>query len=229
MNVALISAIYGMYDQPKTLAYLNRERDDFMGAYLWTDDENVARQAVSFGWTAILDEDPTGDMDLSPMLKAKFIKTHPHLAAPNADVSIWIDGSMVPTEPEFIELCLEALGNDDISFTPHPLRNCIHPEASVTAALARYGDVDPIKQVQFYERIGHPRNWGLFASGAFTVRHTELTKEWGEHWYHDCVYHTYQDQLSLPVITRIMMMERGLKWNARMPWAQWWGIVEHGF
>lgn len=226
MNVALVTAIYGNYDQPKTLAHV--DRDDFAACYLWTDDEKTARQAVDLGWHAFLDEYPNGDKNLSPMLRAKYIKTHHHIAARIADVSIWIDGSMTVIVPDLAHRCLEALGNDDISFTPHPLRTCIRPEALVTAALARYSDCDPIKQVNFYENIGHPRDWGLFASGAFTVRHTALTAEWGEHWWHECATRTYQDQLSLPVITRIME-QRGLRWNQNMPWAQWWGITEHGW
>ena len=132
------------------------------------------------------------------------------------------------TVPNFVRRCLDALRNDDLSLTPHPLRTCIRPEALVTAALARYSDCDPIKQVNFHDSIGHPRNWGLFASGAFTVRHNIVTEEWSEHWWNDCVNWTYQDQLSLPVVTRIME-GRGLKWNRNMPWATWWGYTEHGW
>lgn len=217
--------MYGGYDWPKDLAHVIL---DDVNAYLWTDDYDVGLKADELGWHAILDEDPTGDSELSPMLKAKFIKTHPLLAAHGADISIWVDGSMTITAPNFVNLCLEALGNDDVSLTPHPWRDCIWTEALETAQLRRYDDCDPLKQVNFYaDVVGHPRNWGLFASGAFTVRHNERTKEWGEHWYHDCVFHTYQDQLSLPVITRLMAEERGLKWNRNMPWAKWWGIANH--
>lgn len=224
MRVAITTAIYGGYDTPKTL---NRAPLDDVEAYLWTDDDEVARQAVTLGWHAILDEYPTGDKELSPMLRAKFIKTHPLIAARGADVSIWIDGSMTIIVPDFVSLCLEALGDDDVSFTPHPWRDCIWPEALVTAQLRRYDDVDPIRQVHYYGDIGHPREWGLFASGAFTVRHSDKVREWGEHWFHECVTRTYQDQLSLPVITRIMERDWGLKWNRNMPWAQWWGLTNH--
>jgi hypothetical protein len=226
VNVTIVTAIYGGYDKPKPLPAAVLDNAD---ARLYTDDDRIAREAIELGWHAILDEYPTGDKLLSAMLRAKFIKTHPHLAAPKADISIWIDGSMTVTVPDFVQRCLGALGDDDLSMTPHPWRNCIWSEAIVTAQLPRYDDVDPIKQVNFYgDVVGHPRNWGLFASGAFTVRHTLLTEQWGGHWYHDCVFHTYQDQLSLPVITRLMAEERGLKWNTNMPWAEWWGITNHG-
>lgn len=226
MKVAIVTAIYGEYEYPKPLPPELRDID--VVAYIYSDSERVCHEAVELGYFAILDEME----DIStPMLKAKYWKTHPTSAAPFRDASIWLDGSMIITVPGnvFVDNCLKALGDDDISFTPHPLRNCIHPEASVTAALARYADCDPIAQVSFYrDVVGHPVNGGLMASGAFTIRHTDETEHWGKLWWDECNNWTYQDQLSLPVITRLMTMEGKLKWNMNMPWAQWWGIAEHG-
>lgn len=216
--------MYGGYDWPKDLS---RVVLDDVEARLWTDDYDLGLSADKLGWHVVVDEDPTGDPYLSPMLKAKYVKTHPLECAWNADVSIWVDGSMTITVPNFVELCLEALGDDDASFTPHPWRRCIWPEALETAQLRRYDDCDPLAQVNYYGSIGHPRNWGLFASGAFTVRHSDKVREWGQHWYHECTNRTYQDQLSMPVITRLMERDRGFKWNTNMPWAKWWGIANH--
>lgn len=230
-RVAIVSAIYGNYDRPKPLPELIAD-DIRYRAYLFTDSEQVAREASDLGWIGVLDEDPgrfdVGDYQMSSMLKAKFVKTHMHMFTPwDSDVLIWLDGSMTITDPLFVENVLSALDDNDIAFTPHPLRKCIHPEAQVTKALARYADVDPIAQVEYYRSIGHPNNWGLFASGCFAIANNELTREWGGHWWNECFSRTYQDQLSLPVITRIME-QKGLKWNSNLPWATWWGITEHG-
>lgn len=226
MKIAIVTAIYGEYEYPKELP---REIEDIdVVSYMYTDSERVCDEAAELGYFSILDEMP----DIStPMLKAKYWKTHPTSAAPFRDASIWLDGSMIITVPldMFIAKCLAALGDDDIAFTPHPLRTCIYPEASVTKALARYADCDPIAQVEFYRNVvGHPMNAGLMASGAFTVRHNDNTEKWGKLWWDECNNWTYQDQLSLPVITRLMTMEGELKWNMNMPWAAWWGIAEHG-
>jgi hypothetical protein len=226
VKVAIVSAIYGEYEYPKPIPHELIDID--VVAYMYSDSERVCHEAAENGWFSILDamEDIA-----TPMLKAKYWKTHPTSAAPFRDASIWLDGSMSITVAPgtFIDNCLNALGDDDISFTPHPLRTCILPEASVTAALARYADCKPIEQVEFYRNVvGHPPNWGLMASGAFTVHHNDNTQKWGELWWDECNNWTYQDQLSLPVITRLMTMEGNLKWNLNMPWAQWWGIAEHG-
>jgi hypothetical protein len=225
MKVAIITAIYGDYDRPKTLEHAIERVD--VSCYLWTDSEKIGREASDLGWSSVLDEYPNGDRELSPMLRAKYIKTHMHVAGNGADVLIWLDGSMTIIVPYFVDKVMDALRGVDVALTPHPLRTCIRPEALVTAALARYSDCDPIKQVNYYDNIGHPRDWGLFASGAFAIRDNAKTREWGEHWWHECATRTYQDQLSLPVITRIME-QKGMKWNQNLPWAQWWGITEHG-
>lgn len=226
MKVAIVTAIYGEYEYPKALP---ADLDDLgVVAYMYSDSPQVCDEAAELGYFSIQDD----MLDVStPMLKAKYWKTHPTSAAPFRDASIWLDGSMSITVPAdvFIDNCLKALGEDDISFTPHPLRTCIYPEASVTKALARYGDCDPIAQVEFYRNVvGHPVNAGLMASGAFTVRHNDNTEQWGKLWWDECNNWTYQDQLSLPVITRLMTMEGKLTWNTRMPWAKWWGYTEHG-
>lgn len=222
MKVALTSAIYGGYDRPKQLpGDLELE-----AAFLFTDSEKTRQEAEEAGWTGILD--PMEDLP-TPMLRAKWWKTHPLSAAPGYDVSIWLDGSMTIVVGDFVQKCLQALGDDDISMTPHPERNCIYPEAELTASLARYGDCDPRRQVEHYRQmLSWPVNAGLMASGAATRRHNELVRQWGEFWWDECVNWTYQDQLSLPVITHIMA-ERGLRWNKNMPWFQWWHLTGHGY
>lgn len=223
MKTAIVTAIYGGYDRPKSLRP-DHGADD---AYLYTDSHDQAREAAAAGWHAVLSEYPSGDKQLPPMLQAKWVKTHPHLVAPTADISIWLDGSMQVCVDGFTEKCVAVLGTDDISMTSHPSRSCIYPEASVTAELTRYADCDPQAQVDSYRGQGHPENWGLFASGASVRRHTDLVAEWGYLWWLECVNWTYQDQLSLPVVTRLLG-EKGLTWNTGMPWGQWWNIYEHG-
>lgn len=222
MRVALTSAIYGGYDRPKKLP-----ADLDVTGFLFTDSEETWDLAAEAGWTPILDE--MDDVAETPMLRAKWWKTHPLSAAPGFDASIWLDGSMTIVVDDFVGKCLAALKADDVSFTPHPERTCIHTEARVTESLARYADCRPVAQANFYRSVvGHPDDWGLFASGAFTVRHNERTRRWGQLWWDDCVNWTYQDQLSLPVITRLEEAG-GLTWNRDMPWHLWWHLAGHGY
>lgn len=219
MKVELVSAIYGGYDTPKQLP------DSSLTGWLFTDLQETAALAEERGWNPIVDE---MDDVKTPMLRAKYWKTHPLSAAPGADISIWLDGSIQIVIFDFVGKCLAALGDDDLSLTPHPERTCIYPEAQVTASLARYGDCDPHAQVNFYrDVVGWTPNRGLYASGAFTVRHNDVTASWGESWWDECNNWTYQDQLSLPIITEIAA-RGGMTWNVNMPWHLWWHLLPHG-
>jgi hypothetical protein len=159
----------------------------------------------------------------TPMLRAKYWKCHPNLACPDADVTLWIDGSII-VKDNFATRCVEALNGDDIAFTPHPLRDCIYDELEASIPLPKYGAQTMIRQVQTYREMGHPEHWGLFASGIMARRNTPAVNRlnmrwWGENWFW-----SWQDQLSLPVVTR---NTADVKWNTNLPWAQWWDYQEH--
>lgn len=220
MRTALITAIYGNYDRPKPLP----PDHGFDQALMFTDDFSLIETAGALGWRVIAEQNMSGT---SPMLRAKFWKTHPYFAAPLADVSVWLDASMRITVDNMAARCVGALGSDDLSMTPHPARTCIYDEAVVTASLARYGDCDPMGQVAEY-RDAHPQNWGLFASGASVRRHNERVARWGAWWWMENLRHTYQDQLSLPFVTRQLTETSRLTFNTNMPWGQWWELSEHG-
>lgn len=219
MRTALVTAIFGGYDWPKPLPLDH----GFDQALLYTDDVLIGQAASEYGWHPVVE---TGPVASSPMLRAKFWKTHPFFAAPRADVSVWLDASMRITADNMAGRCVAALGDDDVAMTPHPSRTCIYDEAVVTASLARYGDCDPMGQVAEY-RGAHPANWGLFASGASVRRHNDRVARWGDWWWMENLRRTYQDQLSLPFVTRELAETGRLTYNTNMPWGQWWELSPH--
>lgn len=227
MKVAILSALYGPYEWPKSVP-----PDLGVPALMMTDDPVLEAP----GWTVHAHQlnglsvwsDPAATV---PMMKHKFWKCHPHLAFHCAgldepDVIIWLDASMTITVDGFVDKCLAALGDDDWAVTPHPWRSCVYDEATFSGHLLRYDKPSLDAQADFYRSIGHPPHWGLFATGA-SIRHVnDITEEIGEQWWHECVTRTHQDQVSLPVLFRLA--EGRLKWNANMPWRQWWHLGEHG-
>jgi hypothetical protein len=221
MKVALYTAIYGDSDWVKPVPNLG------VPCILYTD-----RELSAPGWEvrvvphciATLKGSPA---ITAPMLAHKFWKTHPHLAVPDADVSLWIDGSMQVVVDDYVERCLAALDVDDWSCVRHPSRGCIYPEADVSATLTWRYDADAIQaQADFYRSIGHPANWGLIATGANVRRHTANVIELGELWWKECLKWSHQDQLSLPVLLRLA--DGKVPFNYNLPWFQWWHLYEHG-
>ena len=222
MRVAIYTAIYGGYETPKPL------KDLGIPAYLYTDDPSTSVD----GWSTVTVRHHVATLRgspavTSPMLAHKWWKCHPHLACPDADVSLWIDGSMEVVVGDYVERALAALGSDDWACVPHPARSCIYPEAWFSATLARYDAPSINAQASFYRNVvGHPANWGLVATGANVRRHTPEVIELGQQWWDECINWSHQDQLSLPVLLRLS--EGKVKWNMNMPWHQWWNLYPHG-
>ena len=224
MNVQLYSAIYGAYDSVKKM------RDIGVPCIMYTDSDQVAEQAAGLGWEprvvrhyiATLKGSPA---TTAPMLAHKYWKTHPHEAVPEADISLWLDGSMEVMRDDYVDLCLGALGEDDWSCVPHPARTCIYPEASFSATLARYHAVSIHAQATHYGAF-HPAGFGLIATGANVRRHTPPVIEVSKQWWVECINWSHQDQLSLPVLLRLA--EGNVRWNMNLPWFQWWHLHQHG-
>jgi hypothetical protein len=218
-DVVIYTAIYGGYDRPKSVPI-----GIDAPCVMFTDDSEM--KALALGWEVIVGDPPTHTRGMSPMMKHKWCKLHPHKVLPGIDVSMWVDGSMTILYPDYARRCLNALGDDDWSMMPHPVRDCVYTEADYSATLTwRYNARDIQHQASFYRSIGHPEKWGLFATGANVRRHNSHVQALNEHWWYENVTRTHQDQLSLPVLVRIMGDD--LKWNTNLPWHMWWHLAEH--
>jgi hypothetical protein len=235
-EVALYSALYGAYEYVKPLA-----ADLGCRAILYTDEPDVEAP----GWEVRVVTDHLGadEIELAQqvdpkatagMLRHKYWKCHPAQAVPDADVTIWADASLLITADSYAKRCLEALGDDDWCAVRHPSRDCIYTEAAFSATLARYDWRALASQTKAYEELGHPRHWGLIATGANVRRHNLATLAVGRYWWWEILTRSHQDQVSLPVLFRLHgpqmcpAEQQPLRWNLNMPWATWWGVYEHG-
>ena len=211
-DVVVYTAIYGdSYDTPKDVSSVAEP------CILYTDQPHFHAP----GWEVRYD--PVDHLS-SPMLRAKYWKTHPLEVAPAADVSIWIDGSMTP-KPQFTERCMAALGVHDWALTPHPWRDCIYEEYLASEHLPKYDPAAMKRQIDGYRQQGHPEHWGLFATGAMTRRHLPNVERASRDWWLENWFKSWQDQLSLPFILR---QHTAVNWAATMPWAAWWDLQNHG-
>lgn len=223
-KVALYTAVYGNYD------WIKPAPNVAIPCYLYTDRSAVAQEAERRGWLPVVVPHGiatlNGDPHITaPMLAHKWWKTHPQKAAPDVDVSIWIDGSMEVIVDNYVTRCLDALGTDDWACMPHPARNCIYPEGEFSSTLTwRYDKDSMLNQIEFYRQF-HPPGWGLIATGFMVRRHTPQVIELNERWWEEALAWSHQDQLSLPVLLRL---RPEVRWNYNLPWHTWWKLWEHG-
>lgn len=229
-EVALYSALYGAYEYAKPLP-----ADLGCRAILYTDEPDI----VAPGWEVRVVTDHLGDDLISlaqgndpkatvGMLRHKYWKCHPSEAVPDADVTCWVDASLLIKVDRYVERCLDALGDDDWCAVRHPHRTCIYDEADFSARLARYDAESLARQSGAYREMGHPPYWGLIATGANVRRHSDAAVEASAHWWYEIINRSHQDQVSLPVLFRLLEQRNGLRWNVNMPWDTWWGVYEHG-
>lgn len=201
MKIIVHSAICGDYDQPKP-----HPGHHLVDRWLLrTDSPATAERARQTGWEAEVYE-PAHE---HPRMAAKWFKTHP----PEADISIWVDGSVnllenTGGEAALVDVMVDLLYQPpgeldqgaDMALFRHPARTDIRDEAGFSHAVLprKYPWLDRmVAQVDAYE--GKPRTT-LYASTMFAVRHSVKTLAFGGAWYAHNEIYTYQDQLSLPVL-----------------------------
>jgi len=187
VKVAVVSAVFGGYDEPVFV-----EQSVPCEYVLVTDGQCL----VPRGWDVQV-VNPGG---LHPRLAAKFPKCAPWRFV-DADVYVWLDGSMVP-EAHLVEAFLDCLVDQDVGFYPHPERSGIRDEARFTTKISKYPGQPVREQAQFYVDQGHPDEWGLWCGGVFVWRNTLAVRQMGEFWLREICRWTSQDQLSLPVALR---------------------------
>ena len=134
-----------------------------------------------------------------PVRNAKKHKILPHIYFPDAEYSLWIDGSItlkVPLE----ELIHKFLQNTDIAMFPHPYRDCLYDEAM---ACITFGLDDPDvidSQINRYNLEGYLPHRGLFEATVILRRHTNEIRAFNETWWDEIQWGSKRDQISLPYV-----------------------------
>lgn len=183
MKTIVYSAIYGDYDKPINQC-INR-RPVLFSDHDWDCDWDVKIKKKKG----------------SPRMAAKYFKCNPHKEL-NCDISIWIDGSGTIKTGKFIQRCVEMLGDYDMLAFKHNERDCIYKEADFCEWFEKYRNVDIRGQVEYYRKMGHPENAGLWACGLVVRKHNARTRRFNSLWWWHNKRFTYQDQLSFPICVK---------------------------
>ncbi|MBE4796125.1 glycosyltransferase domain-containing protein [Streptomyces caniscabiei] len=219
-DVALITAIYDSYDELKPAMPQRGVSVDWV---LVTDDETLKDEGSVRGWRVVFGPRP----GVHPNRAAKHPKYEPWKYT-EAEASVWVDASFrIVSE----KLAVEALAfADPIAQFAHPWRDCIYAEAKESAGLPKYAGEPVLEQADHYSELGHPENWGLWATGVIARRHTDAVRELGARWLAETYEWSFQDQISQPFALR----ETGLRPMAlpgnhlATPWLAYEGSARHG-
>ena len=198
MSVAVVTAIYGGYDQLAAPPPQDLEAE-------WicvSDRSDLDSQGV---WKVI--SEPRAEA-LHPRLAAKVPKCLPHLYT-DASTVVWLDGSCRLKESDSLRRLAVANPLAPISQFEHPDRDCIYDEGAFSALLHKYIATPVHEQMAAYHEEGHPPHWGLWATGVIVRNYaapgmeSELLDLFGQLWLNEQVRWTIQDQVSeAPVLRR---------------------------
>ena len=134
-----------------------------------------------------------------PVRNAKRHKILPHLYFPDAEYSLWIDGTISLKVP-LDDLIHKYLQNTDIAMFPHPYRNCLYDEALTCINLGLDNTQTIKKQVEEYNLEGYLPRRGLFEATVILRRHTNEIRAFNETWWDEIVWGSRRDQISLPYV-----------------------------
>jgi len=179
------TAIANDYDKLKAR---NDSRREAVGYVAFTDTTDYSN-----GWQTRGIHTQFAD----PCRNAKIHKILPHIYFPEAEYSLWIDGS-IQLRPDFsldrmIELFLKEY---DLAVFRHPARRCIYKEAEKCIELKKDNLEVIRKQIQRYRYECYPKDAGLAECSIILRRHSEKTKIFNEVWWDEIVKHSRRDQLS---------------------------------
>jgi hypothetical protein len=206
MSIAVISSIYGDYDQPKVPA-LQPGVDEYI---LVTD-----RTYDCEPWKVVTEPHP----QLHPRLAAKIAKCRPDLYT-DADITIWVDGHLKIISPTFVEWAVDFLGDGLVAQLPHPSMTRVADEAEFAATLSKYQGLPLRRQAWSYIEAGYPDGWGLWATGLIVRRSASETAAFGSAWLTEQVRWTVNDQISeAPVLWRRGLRPVDLSGSLHHHWA----------
>jgi len=165
---------------------------------------------IPAGWRAVCFTDSgasgAGGWELrAPMLgsetsprSARAHKLLPHRLFPDAEVSLWIDGN-ISVHCDLDRVVEGYLHDADLALHRHRDRDCVYEEGAMCIELGKDDEERIGSQLRGYERRGHPRHAGLYATGVLLRRHTEAVRRLGERWWAEVEAGSHRDQLSAPV------------------------------
>lgn len=207
MKITVMSSVYGAYDNPPPPPEQTVDVDWVMV----TDAYDIP------GWHTVTEpRDHT-----HPRLAAKVAKCRPDLYT-DADVTVWLDGSVGIESPKLIESMVEWLGDGQIAQWEHPARRAIVDEAEASVDLPKYAGQSVRQQAAHYVAAGYPDGWGLWATGLIVRRQTDSVRRLGDWWLREQMRWTYQDQISeAPLLHRLRLRP------VPLPPDEWCGPMWH--
>jgi hypothetical protein len=186
-KIAVYTSIFGDIDDPKV-----QPPSEGVDYILFTDKHKLA-EGID-----VRVAEPKFD---TPRMSAKWYKIFPHLCLSEYRYTIFLDGSLQITNPNFAYEAIKYIGEDGIGIWKHPDRNDVIEESQASKPMIKYSNTLVLEQAQEYDKEGLPRNNGLYCTGTIVRdNHNPRMREAMDLYMKEIEKWTYQDQISFPYV-----------------------------
>jgi hypothetical protein len=150
-------------------------------------------------WQQKKSHDFTTDDTYRGRRNAKIYKILPHLMFPGYDYYFWVDSTHEVIQHP-ITIIEQYLKGGSLGVFNHHCRDCVYDEGKVVVecGLDKPELVNP--QLEYYERMGYPRNNGLWELTAFIRKNTPETQVMNLRWWEQICKYSSRDQISFNVV-----------------------------
>ena len=191
VKVVVYTCIAGEYDTVKEPMYVNERLCNFVAI----TDCAIPQYSQ---WKRMNIADIKEMKDLSPSMKNRYAKLHPHVLFPEYDYSVYVDGSI--TVVADVMPLIGKLVKNNAWLGVHNMSNgidCIYDEAvSVIGAKKAPKDIVE-KQVAAYKKEGYPRHNGLFENTILVRKHNDPhCMKVMDDWWEQLLTFSQRDQMS---------------------------------
>lgn len=174
---AVYTACIGGYDE---ICHSKVISDQF-DYYLFTDQKRDDKDGV---WNVVAAPEKNG---LSPILLARYIKTHPHELLPKYDAWLWVDLNLVFVDTFFYDRFHEWYdGVNLLAANPHPATDDVYEHIYEMCCFGFENDITCLKVMRFLQEQDYPSHNGLNETGVLFRKNKPEMVSFDEQWW-DCI------------------------------------------
>ncbi len=204
MKTVVYSCVTGGYDHPNNLLRSPVKATDDLSFILFTDSHEGTVPGDAWSVRPLAWQHP-----ICRRRTARWHKLHSHALFPEADLTIWVDGSQIIQNVGVIVRHHNAPDSQKLSTFKHPQRSCLYQELRACIKLNKDNPALMQEQVERYRDQGYPPFNGLVETACLVRKSCPEVTAFNKQWWEELDQHSYRDQLSFNYVAWSQKLEYG--------------------
>ena len=179
---AIYTACIGGYDEINQPEVIGDQFDYFLFTDQLNDNQHADDKDRVWKVVRIKVKD-----DLSPILMARYIKTHPHVLLPQYEAWMWVDLNLTFVDSYFYNRFDEWYkGHNLLAANPHPATDDVYEHIYEMCCFGFENDVICLKVMRFLQEQNYTAHYGLSETGVLFKKNEPEIVSFDEQWW-DCI------------------------------------------